>query len=496
MIFWLVLIPIPFAALCLALPSSGLRRAALVAGAAAHLLLVMRSWAGPVVPMGMLEVDALSHLFITLISVLFLATSIYFVGYHQKAMVSTRVFQACMLSLLTCLTLVCASHHLGLLWVALEASSLAATPLIYFRLGPRALEATWKFLLMNSVGIALALMGVFCVALATTGVEPSIGLTIQALVANAAQGKLDVNWLRAGFLLALVGFGTKMGLAPLHSWKPDAYGEAPPPAAALLAGGMTLGAFIGLLRMYQVVAAAGQVAFAGFWMIVFGLLSIAVAAVFIIGNNDYRRILAYTSVEHMGVLVLGVGISATGQAASMLHAMHNTLNKAILFFAAGILWRIYRTNRISEVRGAVHRYPLVGVVLLLGICATTGLPPFGMFYSEFGILLAAVQQSQWWVAGLFALTLAVVFIGVMTAMLPMAFGEPSKTPPASEYAPGWWWRQPVMLLAAGGMAVLALSVSLYQPQGLRDALRDAAKTLDTAPKVASVAMTLQQEGRP
>jgi hydrogenase-4 component F len=448
-------------------------------------------------PMGMLEIDALSHLFITLISVLFLATSIYFVGYHQKAMVSTRVFQAYMLALLACMTLVCVSHHLGVLWVALEASSLAATPLIYFRLGPRALEATWKFLLMNSVGIALALMGVFCVALATTGVEAKFPLMISSLVENAAQGKLDVTWLRAGFLLALIGFGTKMGLAPLHSWKPDAYGEAPPPAAALLAGGVTLGAFIGLLRVYQVVAAAGQASFAGSWMIAFGLLSIAVAGIFIIGNNDYRRILAYTSVEHMGVLVLGVGLSTTGQAASMLHAMHNTLNKAVLFFVAGILWRIYRTNRISEVRGAVHRYPLVGVLLLLGLCATTGMPPFGMFYSEFGILLAAVQQSQWWVAGLFALTLAVVFIGVVTTMLPMAFGEPTKeAEPVLEHVPGWWWRQPVMLLAAGGMAALALSISLYQPQSLHDALRDAAKTLDTAPKVASVAMTLQQEGRP
>ncbi|HEX2972678.1 MAG TPA: proton-conducting transporter membrane subunit, partial [Tepidisphaeraceae bacterium] len=361
----------------------------------------------------------------------------------------------------------------------------------------RALEATWKFMLMNSVGIALALMGVFCVALATTATDSAIPLTITALVDSATQGKLDVNWLRAGFLLAIVGFGTKMGLAPLHSWKPDAYGEAPPPAAALLAGGMTLGAFIGLLRIYQVVAAAGQGAFAGFWMTVFGLLSIAVAAVFIIGNNDYRRLLAYTSVEHMGVLVLGVGISSTGQAASMLHAMHNTLNKGILFFVAGILWRIYRTNHISDVRGAVHRYPLVGVLFLLGICATTGMQPFGMFFSEFGILLAAVQQSQWWVASLFALTLAVVFIGVMTALLPMAFGEaPAETQPVSEYIPGWWWRQPVMLLPAGALAVLALTISLYQPQGLRDALNDAAKSLDTAPKAPAIVMTMQQEGRP
>jgi hydrogenase-4 component F len=491
----LVLSPVPFALLCLALPASLLRRLTFVVGAAVHFAIVMQTWAHPAAPMGLLELDPLAHLFVTLISLLFLATSIYFVGYHQQALLSQRVFLACMLALLTTLTLVCASQHLGLLWVALEASSLAATPLIYFRLGPRALAASWQFLLLNSVGIALALMGIFCVALATTPLHEPIPLTIAALIHSGA--RMDPTWLRVGFLLALVGFGTKMGLAPLQTWKPDAYGEAPPPVAAILAGAMTLGGFIGLLRIYQICAAAGQASFAGSWMIIFGLLSIATAALFIIGGTNYRRMLAYTSVEHMGVLVLGVGLNSAGQHAAMLHAMHNTLNKGALFFLAGFLWRIYRSNRINDVRGAVHRHPAAGILLLAALCATSGLPPFGMFFSEFGILLAAVQQSQWTVAIVFVITLAVVFVGLMTAMLPMAFGRPPEpVEPAPSQMPGWSWRQPVMLIPTAGLVLLGLLLGPYQPKPIRDALRDAGRCLDTAHSVHVETVASGQEGKP
>ncbi|MBI5866632.1 MAG: hypothetical protein HZB38_19365, partial [Planctomycetes bacterium] len=158
-----VAIPLLFGAFCLVLPTSPLRMAALVAGACAHLAVVALSWPSAETPAGqdLVGLDPLGHLFLTIISVLFAATTVYFVGYHRKQLVSQRIFQACILGLLSSLSLLCISQHLGLLWVAMESASLAATPLIYFRLGPRALEATWKFLLMNSVGVALALLGIF-----------------------------------------------------------------------------------------------------------------------------------------------------------------------------------------------------------------------------------------------------------------------------------------------------------------------------------------------
>ena len=488
-LYLLVFIPVIFGVLCLALPTSPLRMAALVTGAWTHLALVLRSWPATSAPAAgdLLGFDPLGHLLLTLVSVLFAATSVYFVGYHRKRLVSQRVFLACVLGLLAALSLLCVSQHLGLLWVALESASLAATPLIYFRLGARALEATWKFLLMNSVGVALALSGIFCVAIATTGLESPVVLTVTELTRLAP--RMDPVWLRVGFLLALVGFGTKMGLAPLHTWKPDAYGEAPPPVAALLAGGVTLGAFAGILRMFQVCAAAGLGTFAGSWLIGFGLLSIATAAVFIVGNPDYRRLLAYTSVEHMGVLAIGVGLGASGGYASLLHALHNTLNKGALFFLAGFLWRLYESNEISRARGTLLRSPFAGVLLLAALCATCGLPPFGMFFSELGIALAAAQQGRWWVLGVFVVTLAIVFVGVMTAMLPVVFGSPPDEAAGSAVAPSMQrWRRATMLGATTALLALALGLGSYQPAVVREALLRAADAV-CQPRSEAVAWT-------
>lgn len=489
----LIIIPAVFAALCYAAPGPRLRLSLLQAGTLAHFCAVAWSWT-PAFPGGadiFFELDPLAHLFVSLVSLLFLATSVYFLGYQRHVLISERVFLACMLGLLAALSAVCMSAHLGVLWVSMEAASLAATPLIYFRLSARALEATWKFLLMNSVGIALALLGIFCIAVATLKAQPDISLSVGELVARARE--LDVAWLRSGFLLMLVGFGTKMGLSPLHSWKPDAYGEAPPPVAALLSGGMTLGAFLGILRVFQICAAAGLATFAGDWLVIFGLLSIATAAVFVVGINDYRRLLAYTSVEHMGIMVLGIGLGAAGSYASMIHAMHNTLNKGVLFFIAGFLWRLYESNRVSDVRGALHHHPAVGILFLGGLCATCGLPPFGMFFSELGILFAAAAQGRWWVVAVFSITLCTVFVGVMTSMLPMVFGPPPDKPRQNLHPPGRW-ESVAMLAPAALLLFIAFLFGAFQPAPLRTALEQAAHSLNPSFENADVSMAQATEG--
>jgi len=488
----LIVIPVVFAVVCLALPGARLRLACLVAGSAAHFGVMVWSWSPefPDVAGSFFAIEPLGHLFISLVSVLFASTSIYFVGYHRKALLSQRIFLACMLGLLAALSAVCMSSHLGVLWVAIESASLTATPLIYFRLSARSLEATWKFLLMNSVGVALALLGIFCIAVSAMKTDPAISLDWSDLIRRAKE--LDVIWLRAGFLLGLVGFGAKMGLSPLHSWKPDAYGEAPPPVAALLSGGMTLGAFLGILRIFQICSAAGLAEFAGGWLVVFGLLSIGTAAVFVVGNNDYRRIFAYTSVEHMGVMVVGIGLGLGGSYASMLHAMHNTLNKGVLFFMAGFFWRIYQSNRVRDVRGAIHHHPAAGFLFLGGLCATCGLPPFGMFFSELGIVFAAAQREAWWVLGLFALTLCIVFIGVMTAMLPMVFGPPPENVPSATEGEGKW-RNITMLAPAALLLLTAFVLGAYQPAFVERALTEAAATLGPPSVDASATLTNAME---
>lgn len=486
----LIVVPAVFGLLCLGLPAPRWRLAAMVAGAWAQLLVVLWSWQSPLEPVAdeFMGLDPLGHLFVTLISVLFAATALHFVGYHRAELISQRIFLACMLGLLSSLSLVCVSQNLGLLWVALEASTLAATPLIYFHLGARALEATWKFLLMNSVGIALALLGVFCTALATMPAGERISLAIGDLVQHAP--RLDAAWLRAGFLLALVGYGTKMGLAPLHSWLPDAHGEAPAPISALLSGAVLNAAFLAILRTYQICSAAGLGAFAGGWLITLGLFSMAVAGVFVVGQRHFKRLLAYSSVEHMGILAIAAGLGSAASYASMLHAFHNVLYKGSLFLLAGLVGHLYGGYQIADIRGALHRHPLCGVLLLAALCAILGLPPFGLFYSEIGIMFAAGRTGHWWTLAGFVLFLCMVFVGMVTAVLPMVFGDPPETTAAHAASQGERWRHTTMATAAGLLIIAGLGLACYHPSAVTDALSQAAATFagpDAGTRLAAAA---------
>ena len=232
-------------------------------------------------------------------SVLFLLVAFYVPGYLElRPDRDNRVFCAVLLFFLAMTSLLALAQHLGLLWVAMEATTLATAPLLYFNRTARSLEATWKYLMIGSVGIAIALLGSLFLAYSAYlgGGEPS--LLFEDLLAGA--GSFSRPWLRAAFVLLLVGYGTKMGLAPLHTWKPDAYGEAPGLVGALLAGGMTNCAFLALLRVYRVVNAAGEGAFARELLVFMGLASIGLAAVFVVRQRDIKRMLAYSSVEHVG----------------------------------------------------------------------------------------------------------------------------------------------------------------------------------------------------
>ncbi len=470
----LVVLPLLVALACLLTPWARLRVAVLVLGTWAHLGVVVWTWVGP--PLEWAEIrfigfEALGQLFVTLVSVLFAATSVYFAGYASRSAASQRVFLACMLALLGAMSLVCVSRHLGVLWVALEASTLAAAPLIYFHMGSRALAATWKFLLMNSVGIALALLGIFCVAVWAG--DHGEALWLDWTIAGGVNK--DPTWLRVGFLLALVGFGTKMGLAPMHAWLPDAHGEAPAPVSALLSGSVLNVALLALLRVYHLCAEGGQAAFAGQWLIVFGLVSVGVAAVFLFGETDFKRLAALSSVENMGIIAVGAGLGAVAAYPSMLHVMHNTLNKGIVFFLAGFLGHVFATTRMAGIRGVLVRAPLAGVLLAGGLCALCALPPFGTFFSELGIVVGAAQAGRWTVLALFVLLLGVAFVNLLSAVMPMIFGrlpaEAASVPPVGAISR---WRRATMLSVVAVFVALAAGLGVYQPTGVRTALERAA----------------------
>lgn len=432
MIATLLLVPTVAGLLCMVFPAKARSRLLLVAAAIIHATLVAAMWLAPPrsTLSGWIALDPLGLLFLSVTSVLFLAGAIYGVGYLEHDEQTTArpasvrkesMFVGGLLLFLATMTLVTVSQNFGLLWVGIEATTLTSAPLIYFHRNHRSLEATWKYLLLCSVGIALALLATFFLA-ASWGTTEAGDLQLPHLIGRA--DTLNPVWLKAAYVTFIVGYGTKMGLAPMHNWLPDAHSESPSLVSALMSGALLNCAFLGILRMSQVGQAAGLGAFGGQLLTGFGLLSMGVAAIFIISQPDYKRLLAYSSVEHMGILALGVGLGGLGTYAALLHSVNHSLTKAALFLTAGNLLAWYQSTRIADVRGLWYTMPVSGGLWIAGVLAIVGSPPFGPFVSEFTLLRAAIGQGHPLVATLYLMFLALIFVGMVTAAVNMTQGRP------------------------------------------------------------------------
>jgi hydrogenase-4 component F len=480
MAYLLIGLPLLLAAAAFAVPSNRARPWLLPIGGLAQLVLVVTALTvfGPEPVSGLynwLLLDALGKLVLGVVSVLFFICALYAPGYLAlRADRSNRVLCATLFTSLSMMTLVTLSQHLGLMWVAMEATTLVSASSIYFNHNARSLEATWKYLVMGSVGIALALLGSFFLAYASLKEGLESTLRFDQLVAEAPL--LSAPWLHAAFALLFVGYGTKMGLAPMHSWKPDAYGEAPGMVGALLAGGVTNCAFLAILRVYQICCASAEAESARRIMVVMGLFSMAVAAVFMVRQRDFKRMLAYSSVEHMGILVLGIGIGGLARYGALLHMINNALAKGVMFLSAGNIHRAFASKRTDDVRGALQRVPLSGALLLTGFLVITGAPPFGPFVSEFTILNGAFGSGQFFAGALFLLLLGIVFIGMGSTVLAVVQGNP---PPALEdngIRDSVSTGAPILLCLA-----LVLLLGLYIPPPLQQLLEEAARSLEARP---------------
>jgi len=440
-------------------------------GAVIHLGLVVAALAtgGDVSAFrGWLVLDKLGRIALPLVSGLFAACALYVPAYLRlRPERPHRIFCAALLAFLAMMTLIIVSHHLGLMWVALEANTLVSAPLLYFNRNPRSLEATWKYLLIGAVGIALALLGSFFLAYAALHAGREGSLLVDDLVRDAPL--LSRPWLHTAFVVLLVGYGTKMGLAPMHTWKPDAYGEAPGLVGALLAGGLTSCAFLALLRFYQICAAAGEGAFARDLMLAMGLLSMAVGGVFMARQRDYKRMLAYSSVEHMGILVIGIGLGGLAAFGALLHLVNNALTKGVMFLAAANIHRSYDSKTIDRVSGALRRVPASGALFLAGFFAVTGSPPFGPFLSEFTILRGAIATGRYGVAAAFLVLLFVVFVGMGGTVLAVVQGKPREDLPDTGFHDTVGTVGPALVLLA-----LVVVLGLWVPAPVERALRNAA----------------------
>jgi hydrogenase-4 component F len=263
-----------------------------------------------------------------------------------------------------------------------------------------------------------------------------------------------------------------MGLAPMHTWLPDAHSESPSLVSALLSGAALNCAFLGILRAHQVCVRAGLGGFAGQVLLGFGLLSMAVAAVFIVGQVDYKRMLAYSSVEHMGILSLGVGLGGAGIFGALLHAVNHSMTKAALFLVSGNILYHYQTKEIVRVNGLKRVLPVSALVWVAGFLAITGSPPFGLFLSEFTILKAALSRSLFWITALYLLLLALIFVGMATSVLGMVYG------PAAGRGDRPPEREPLWSVAPSAvLCSLVLVLGLYVPGPLKVQLKEAAQSL-------------------
>jgi len=471
LIVFLIVIPLVGALVAFLLSNNNARPMIVAAAGVGHTALayVILASHRNETPSEWLRLDALGRLMLLVVSTLFLICSVYVIGYlRTRGNRDNRVFCTSLLVFHATTTLVVLAQHLTIMWVAMEGTTLATALLLYFNHNRQSLEATWKYLMIGSIGIALALLGTLFLAYsAEIGLgEPT--LLFGDLIRRAHL--LSMPWLRTAFVFLFVGYGTKMGLAPMHTWKPDAYGEAPGVVGALLAGSLTSCAFLALLRVYAIVAAAGEGAFARELLIVAGLVSMAVAGALMIGQRDFKRLLAYSSIEHMGILVLGIGIGGVATLGALLHVINNSLTKGVLFLSAGNIHRAFKSKRLEDVTGAMRRLPISAALFLAGFLAITGSPPFGPFISELTILTGAVDAHRSFVAAAYLVLLALVFIGMGRTVLAVVQGTPPEDPEGSAYGESALNTAPI---AISLLIVLLMGVAIPHPisEMVKDAVR-------------------------
>ncbi|MCA1186223.1 MULTISPECIES: proton-conducting transporter membrane subunit [unclassified Saccharopolyspora] len=309
------------------------------------------------------------------------------------------------------MTLAVLAANLGVMWVAVEAATIATALLVGQQRTRSAVEAAWKYVVICSAGIGLALLGVFLLNYASLHTGAGAGLDWSALVSTAAS--LDPAVTRIAGALLIIGFGAKAGLAPLHAWVPDAYGQAPAPVAALMSGGMLAVSFYAVLRVKMIADVALGPGFVRVLLVILALMSLAVSASLLIAQRDYKRMLGYSSIEHVGLAALGAGIGGRlAIAAVLLHIFGHGLVKTVLFLGSGRMSQLIGTSRVDGARGLAVRYPVLAGCFGLGVLALAGMPPFSLFASEIGIAREGFRAGLGW-----AVAVAFFFVLMIGASL-------------------------------------------------------------------------------
>lgn len=399
-------------------------------------------------------------------------TSLYSIGYlraeAEKSIIGAhRIRQYFLLFKLFffAMFLAVATMSPVVMWIAIEATTLSTAFLISFYNKQSATEAAWKYLIINSLGLLLSLLGTL-LFLALPDVRDG-SFTWTLLRENV--GSMEPLIVKIAFVFVLIGYGTKIGFVPLHTWKPDTYSKAPTPIAALLSGILLNVAFLAILRFKGLTDAVLQSNFTAELFIFFGVLSIVFSALIIFVQKNYKRLLAYSSIEQAGLLALGFGFGGIGVTAALLHMLYHALAKTLIFFTVGNIFLKYSSTKISQVTGVIRVLPLSGPVLFVAFIALLGLPPFGIFMTEFLMLSAGMERFPSVVAGVI-LALAILFFGFFKHVIALLFGTSPEGVIRGES--NILTQIPLVLILA-----LLLVLSWYLPETLSTLIRLAKESL-------------------
>lgn len=422
---------------------------------------------------GFIAVDAASRLFLPLINSIYLGIAVY-VGSRVSATPALREeigrFASLSLLFLAAANLALIANHLGLAWMALEGTTLAAAPLIVRRNVPASRLASWRYMLFSSVGLGLAFLGFACLEKGMDGSVAGSGLFFHQLSALGEAAPAN-GWTRLGLTLVFLGLGSKLGLAPMYNWLPDVYDEAPPSVAALL-GAIQFNC--ALVVLFKVVGAyrMGNAELVTNMLIGMGLLSMAVSTFNIIATRNVKRLIAYASINHAGVIAIGLGIGGSASYGLVLYAISNAFIKVILFLTVGKIKASYRTKDTRRISGLLRGLPYSGAFLMVGTFALLGFPPFGSFFGELLILSALVGSGHLLVFGAFCMLIIMTFVATGRTIFPMIWGDSKEE--------RTWARQTFLSSSpkAGFLAALVI-LGIYIPPAVNSLIQDVSAILDS-----------------
>jgi hydrogenase-4 component F len=434
---------------------------------------------------GWLLLDSLGAIFLITVGFLYAVAGVFSIGYlHANERTSSfarfarRYFALVNLFGWTMLLVPLASDF-GTLWVAVELTTIVSALLVAIDRTDAALEASWKYVLIASCGLGIALLAIILLYATGTGaLGDSYVPRFARLVARGPS--LSGDAVRLSFVLAVVGFGTKVGFVPTHTWLPDAHSEAPAPVSALLSGALLASAFYAILRFFQVAVAAGERSFAEHVLIVFGALSLIAASLFVLRQRNFKRLLAYSSIEHMGVIALGVGFGAPlAVAGALLHVITHASAKGLAFFGAGSLLRGFDTKEVEEVTDAARVMPWTGPMFLAAALALCGLPLSGVFRSEFQIVSGGFAKPQYVGVSLLVVFVNLAFFGVLWHAGRMVLSAPAPNPDDSVVSQVRGEQSAWMLAAMFACLFVVVAIGLHLPSALSTLIHHAGQLLSS-----------------